>query len=212
MRRSLIVVAAILFWANTATAQEPAPGRDDGDRLVQQLRDLAPLLPGIAPSSGVLPITEQRRQALYAQLRAAGANALPALLRGLRDPDVRLRRNVALAFLVLSGGYFAPASEKVDIRVALPGLVAAVRDPDASVRAWAAQAIGAIGPDALSAVPDLILLLSNADEGSRNSACIALRAIGPSAREALPALREALSDSSTDVRGFAQRAIASIDR
>jgi HEAT repeat protein len=69
----------------------------------------------------------------------------------------------------------------MDIRAALPALIAALQDADGSVRAWSAQAIGEIGPDAAQAVPALVMLLGNADEGSRNSACIALYGIGPAA-------------------------------
>src|SRR5882672_3799101 len=122
----VIAVVVALLSVNTAAAQEPSPAGNDASRLVTQLRDLPPSLPGIAPSNGVLPPAEEQRQNLYAQLREMGTNALPALLRGLRDPDVQLRRNVALAFIVLASGYFAPHSEKVDVRVALSGLVLAM--------------------------------------------------------------------------------------
>ena len=54
-------------------------------------------------------------------------------------------------------------------------------------------------------------MLTDGDEGARNGACIALTGIGPAAKEALPALRTALSDPSADVRGFAKRAIATIE-
>jgi HEAT repeat protein len=129
----------------------------------------------------------------------------------LRDNDVRIRRNVALIFNALAGGFRVDELRpKLDIRNSLPTLLTALDDSDSNVRAWSAQAIGEIGPDAVNAVPALIRLLKNSDEGSRNSACIALRGIGPAAKEALPALDDALSDSSADVRGFARRAIESI--
>jgi HEAT repeat protein len=100
----------------------------------------------------------------------------------------------------------------MDIRGCLSALIAALADSDARVKELAAQAVGAIGPEASPAVPALIALLGSADEGSRNSACIGLRGIGPSAREALPALRNALSDRSTDVQRFARRAIDAIEK
>jgi HEAT repeat protein len=129
------------------------------------------------------------------------------------DPDVEFRRNVALALGVLSGGWWSFGNErrKVDISAALPALIAALNDADSLVRAWAAQDIGNIGPNAAVAVPALITLLSSGDEAARNSACIALRGIGPAAASALPALRAALSDPSGDLRLFADRAIKSIE-
>ena len=77
-------------------------------------------------------------------------------------------------------------------------------------RAWAAQALGEVGPNASEAVPALIKLLELDDPGSRNSACIALGDIGPAANAALPTLEVALHDSNKDVRQFASQAIKKI--
>jgi len=189
-----------------------SPLQARADELVQQLRELPTPLPGLAPGNGQIPPIEQRRRQLYREIRQLGADALPALQRGLRDNDVRIRRNVAIIFNALAGGYrVEELRPKLDIRNSLPTLLTALDDGDNNVRAWSAQAIGGIGPDAVDAVPALIRLLKNyRDEGSRNSACIALRGIGPAAKEALPALDNALSDSSETVRAFARRAIESI--
>jgi HEAT repeat protein len=149
---------------------------------------------------------------LYGQIRHLGKTGVLALSRGLHDQDVQLRKNVALAFSVLAGGWFDPLWPKLDVKAGLPALIAALQDSDGSVRGWSAQAIGEIGPDAAPAVPALVILLSNTDEGSRNSACIALRGIGPAAKEALPRLRKSLADPSKDVRQFAALAINSIQQ
>jgi hypothetical protein len=185
-------------------------------QVVEQLRDLPTPLPHVG--TGVHPVgepprippSEVVRDASYRELHRLGPAGVTALARAYRDADVRLRRNAALAFLVLAQGIW-PGLPKLDVRLALPELTTALRDDDPSVRAWSAQAIGMIGADARTAVPALIRLLADADEGSRNSACIALRGVGPAATSALPALRRALSDSSEDVRGFARRAILAIE-
>jgi HEAT repeat protein len=161
-------------------------------------------------SDGRADPVEQRRDRLYLEIVKRGAEALPALSRGLADTDVALRKNVALALLILVDGYGFRPSQRLDIRGCLPALLAALRDPEMQVRGWAAQAIGGIGPDAVSAVPALAGLLGDPDEGARNGAFIALGEIGPGAREALPALRRALEDPSADVRHFARRAIEEI--
>ena len=180
------------------------------DALVEQLRDLpTPLPPGLKVSDA-----ERRRRSIYEELLDWGARSVPSLVAGLNDPDVRLRRNAAIAFDVLAGGWwpFECGSARVDIRPALPALVAAFEDSDPNVRAWAAQAVGGIGTNAADAVPALTQLLKNGEEGSRNSACIALARIGPGAKAALPALRAALSDERQDVRRFAARAIQRIEQ
>jgi HEAT repeat protein len=117
-------------------------------------------LPTPLPSRGKAAFSdaEMKRRNIYEALLDRGAESLPALLAGLRDPDVRLRRNVALAFGVLSGGWwhFECGPAKVDIQPALSGLVTAFRDPDDDVRAWAAQAVGNMGANAAGAVGPLI--------------------------------------------------------
>jgi HEAT repeat protein len=182
-----------------------------GDSLVQQLRPLPTPLPATGRSDGSIDPIELQRREVYGQIRKLGNDALPALARGLNDPDVRLRKNVALALGALAGTWWDASVPAMDIRPLLGELIGALKDEDASVRAWSAQAIGAIGSDAAPAVPALIALLANSDEGSRNSAGIALHGIGPAARDALPALRKALEDPSVNVRRFAKRAIERIE-
>lgn len=186
--------------------------QSQADLLVQQLRDLPTPLPSSIPSNGAVKPEERRRRQLYDQIRHLGPEGVVAISRGLHDEDVQLRKNAALALCALAGAWFDPSWPKLDIKTALPALVVALHDSEPNVRAWSAQAIGEIGPDAESAVAELITLLSNGDEGSRNGACIALRGIGPAAKAALPALRNSLSDPSTDVRQFAELAIKSIQR
>jgi HEAT repeat protein len=205
---NLIVVGVLLV---ISAPQSLSPAQTPADAIVRQLRDLPTPLPAIARSDGSIDPVEQRRHELYRQLLLLGNDALPALSSELLDADVRLRRNVALVLNALAGGWFDRSWAEMNIRPCLPALMKALGDNDASVRAWSAQAIGYIGPDAEEAVPALIALLRNQDVGSRNSAAIALRTIGPEAKSALPALREALSDPNEDVRRFAAVAIEKIE-
>jgi HEAT repeat protein len=135
------------------------------------------------------------------------------LARALKSPDVNLRRNVVLALNVLGGGWYFGDRQppKIDISAALPMLIAALSDSDATVRGWAAEDIGDIGPRAAGAVPNLVALLSAPDAGVRNGACMGLRGIGPVAKSAVPALLwHALFDPDSDTRGFARFAVAGI--
>ena len=219
-RRILGASIVVVFASVTNLSQAVLPDRTQADTLVQQLRDLPTPLPS-GPSNGITTIPtsavplqpeEQRRHQLYGEIRRLGKEGVLALSRGLYAQDVQLRKNAALAFNVLAGDWFDPSWPKLDIKAGLPALLASLQDSDGSVRAWSAQAIGEIGPDAAPAAPALVTLLSNTDEGSRNSACIALRGIGPRAKEALPALRKSLDDPSKDVREFAALAIKSIQQ
>ena len=208
MALGTVLVVSISGHAQSA-AQRIVSGRADG--LVQELRQFPASLSGIARSDGSPDPREERRRLLYDEIWALRSAALPALIRGLADPDVQVRRNVALFLNAAAGSWYDPTRVKLDIRPCLTALIAALADSDSRVRELAAQAIGAIGSDASSAVPALIALLAYPDEGSRNSACIGLTGIGPAAREALPSLRKALSDRSADTRRFAQAAIATIE-
>jgi HEAT repeat protein len=203
-----LVLAISAFAANSASIDSPA--QREAAAIVQQLRDFPAALPATVRSDGTIDPLEQRREELYERLRRLGDDALPALTRGLSDPDVRIRRNVALVLTVLAGKWYKPSEPRLNIRPCLPALIAALKDSDTSVRARAAHAIGDIGIDAAPAIPALLILLRSTDEGSRIGACIGLTGIGPAAKHAMPALRQALDDPSDDVRRFAQRAIDSI--
>ena len=214
---ALAVISVSLALSSVGFAQFPfADSQAQPERVVEQLRELPTPLPivgnGIAPPGQrpPIPASEVLRDELYRELHRLGPSAVAALAQAYQDPDVRLRRNVALAFLVLGEGLWE-GLPRIDISAALPALTTALNDADSDVRGWSAQAIGWIGADAVSAVPALIRLLSNKDEGSRNSACLGLWRIGPAATSALPALRRALSDPSADVRRFAERAIDAIE-
>lgn len=202
----------LLALCASGAAQIPKLTPDDAHTLVRQLKSLPTPLPTSPRSDGSISSAEEQRRRFYESLLQLGPDGVLALSRALSDDDVNLRKNAALALGVLAGGWYEPSWPKLDIKAALPALVAALQDSDTNVRAWSAQAIGSIGPDAAPAVPDLISLLANSEEGSRNSACIALRFIGPAAKAALPALRKALSDRSKDVQRFAALAIENIER
>jgi HEAT repeat protein len=179
--------------------------------LVRALGTFKAALPASGRSDGRPDPIEERRLSIYRQLVDLGDQALPALSRGLADPDVQVRRNVALFLGVTGSTWGSSIAGHLDTSTCLPALTTALQDTDERVRGLAAQAVGSIGPKAASAVPALVELLKSPDEGSRNTACIGLGDIGPAARAALPALRDALTDSSANVRRFAQHAIAKIE-
>lgn len=193
--------------ASTGTATNSPAKLSQADAIVEEMRgfNMQPGNPRF--DDGSVNPTEQRREEIIRQLRLTGDEAVPALIQALKDLDVQMRRNADLVIWWLAWGY---DSKPLDMRKAIPALIQATEDKDGMVRAWAASALGEIGPGAKEAVPALIKLVHDPDEGCRNYACIALGDVGPAAKDALPALRKELNDSSKDVRQFAKRAIDKI--
>jgi HEAT repeat protein len=211
MAISLLVRTGLVLFT-IARAHSDAQNAQSADDLVRELRQFQAALPAVARSDGSKDPIEERRHAIYDRLWTLGSEAIPALNRGLANPDVQIRRNVALFLGVAGDTWYDRSRQRLDIRPCLKPLITALSDTDDRVRQLAAQAVGAIGSEAAPAVPALITLLSSVDEGSRNTALIGLKKIGPAAREALPAIRQALNDPSADVRRFAQLAIAAIEK
>ena len=104
-----LLTGATAFIAVTATAGTvqrevvPTPVQERAEGVVRQLRQLPTPLPATPRSDGTIDPVEQLRRELYGELRQLGPDAIPALARALEDPDVQLRRNVALALNVLAG-------------------------------------------------------------------------------------------------------------
>src|SRR5262249_37419338 len=106
--------------------------QNQAERFVELLRPLPTPLPAANRSDGTLDPVELQRRELYRQIRALGDDALPALARGLSDPDVRLRRNVALALGALAGTWFFwdASVPRMNIRPILGELTGALHDGD----------------------------------------------------------------------------------
>jgi HEAT repeat protein len=203
-------LALVLAVASAACSAQEAP---EAAVLVHELGQFQAEIDGrIDKRTGQLMPVEQRREAIYVKLRALGGAAIPALQRGLTDPDVQVRRNVALYLSFEGGNYAKHADAGLDVTPFLPQLLVALRDDDELVIARSAQALAHAGSKAMIAAADLLRLLEDRREGIRISACIGLAGIGPAARDALPALRRALDDPHKDVGHFAKRAIEKIDR
>jgi len=210
MTASSFLILVVL--TSTAAFQSTPAIPQSADELVQALRQFPPALNGVAPGNGVIPPTERLRGEIYDRLWSLGSAAVPALCRGLGDPDVQVRRNVALFLGVAGGNWYDRGRPRLAIEGCVPALVRALADSDGRVKELAAQVVGATGAAGVPAVPALVGLLTSPNEGERNTACIGLAGIGPAAKAALPALKKALSDPSADVQRFAQRAIESIER
>ena len=196
------------FLVVSCTAK-PQQKQDDLTAVVEEMQGISMQISAIGRSDGRPDPVEIKKEKILARLAASDQESIPPLVKALHDKDVQMRRNACLVFIQLANP-FGGDRPRVDIKSALPDLIEATHDSDADVRAWAALALGEMGPDATSAVPDLVRLLKDPDEGPRNTANIALSGFGPEAKAALPALTGALNDESEDVRSVVQAAISRI--
>jgi HEAT repeat protein len=128
--------------------------------------------------------------------------ALPALIRGLADPDAEARLGAIDALEVL-GPSAAPA---------VPALLRALCDRNRFVRWATARTLGKIGPveEQPDTVPALARMLQDQDLSLRLAAATALEQYGPAARAALPDLIRAMRASDGTMRIGAIRAIEAI--
>jgi len=92
--------------------------------------------------------------------------AVPALEKGLHDPEVRVRLDVAAAL-----GHVG--------RESLPALMRALQDKDPEVRHAAAFGLGELGLEAQPAIPLLTQALQDQDQQVRASAAYSLTVIQP---------------------------------
>src|SRR5205814_9544096 len=103
--------------------------------VVEEMRGLSMQLQGTAPGNGVFSAEERPKRAILKELHGLGKQSSPPLMHALKDPDVQMRRNAALAFLNLAGGFSPELRPVLDISAALPELIEAMDDWDSSVRA-----------------------------------------------------------------------------
>ena len=121
-------------------------------------------------------------------LAAHGAKVVPAVMRGLQNPDLQ-----PLAIEVVRR--IGP-----DAKPAVPALLQiwkAAADND-DLRREVQFALGAIGPQAAVGVPQLIQSLTAQDPEVRHSACFALGSIGPAATAAIRPLAKQVTGKVDD--------------
>ena len=98
----------------------------------------------------------------------AAKDAVPALIKALKDKDFNVRRSAAAAV-----GKIGPAAKD-----AVPALIEALKDKDIYVRIGAALLLSRIGPAAKDAVPALKAMSENDPVARvRKAAVAALKSI-----------------------------------
>jgi HEAT repeat protein len=138
-------------------------------------------------------VWERRRAAeALAGLRPPPPEALPGLLKALRDPDEK--EGGFVAFFAAQ----AIGAMKGGARSAVPELIALAKDRAARHRRLAVLALQGLGPAAQEAVPALLELVKEDPTSFLcGEAISALGSIGPGAKEAVPALLPLLKKRKT---------------
>ncbi len=183
------------------------------ERQLQWIKDQAPRFvldkaPGEAIRSAVADLAVddpsprvrfEAAQAVYA-LGLPGETSLPALIRGLKHDDPRVR-----AFATWTLGEMEEVA-----RSAIPALVALARQDGGAGKTGALSAIGEIGGDSPETIPLLLQELRHPKEARRYRAARTIGKMGLAAASAVPGLTEALHDPSALVRLHVVRAFGSI--
>jgi HEAT repeat protein len=172
-------------------------------------------------------------------VKQAGTNAIPTLLRLLREEDSK-KHNIdsnggeaSDGFRVLGDSatnavpdlmkiYEQNQAARVDILYSLncigtnadvpvDWLLAKLKDPDRKIRAGIAYVLGNMHTKSEQAIPALIQRLSDSDGMVRVDTALALGSCGVDAKSAIPKLVEMLNDKDKGVRNCAALVIKEID-
>jgi HEAT repeat protein len=155
-------------------------------------------------------VRQQAAEAL-GEMGPGARDALPVLHEALRNKNDPERCALALALwrverpVELSNVVVDRRQEALDL------LIDVLRDRGCQDRADAAEALGAIGPDACRAVPFLVAAVRDGGDGYRREAIEALGAMGRPTSEVRSALRSALRHQDVYTRLSAARALCRLD-
>ncbi len=175
-------------------------------------------------------LEQTQRDAASAALKTLGSNAVPDVIRMLRNRDPLIRRQLWVlapripthlrkgilsnvkpprARLYHIAAMRAVAAIGPEARSTIPDLAQKLQGNDLQETWEAGTALGSVGPDALRA---LVTALQNQLPAVRQAALSGIKEVGPEAAQAIPAVIEKLGDRDQWVRGWAAQALTSIGR
>ena len=166
-------------------------------------------------------------------LKAVDPKAIPSFLKLLKDPDKEVRGDAMMTIWTMGAAIapwtrdilaarqdpestvsiYASHTLKAIGKVGLPYLAEALKDPSAAIRAEAADRLGLLGAEAVSALPGLEALLDDPEVTVRLDAAEAILRIGPSSARVEATLIAVLrSRQGTDHRARAAEALGETKR
>jgi HEAT repeat protein len=185
---------------------QPRPEPKPGEGKPPAAKTDGAFLPGPNGAPVVLVAQEKEKPAPAAKpgpelLGASLHSALPDVVAGLSDPNVRARIE-AVGVLDSMGADAAPA---------IPALVKSLGDRDRFVRWSAARALGRLAPRSPElVVPAVARLLGDDDLDVEVAAATALERYGPAAKTAVAALGHRASHGDADIRIAAMKALEAV--
>lgn len=170
-------------------------------------------------STKVTPLIEQlktdnreEREKTLVKLATIGKEAIPTLIKGLKDPDKRVRSGVSKAL----GRIYSEASAD-DASAAVPSLIVALQDSEVEVRRSVAFALSQMPfstplDEKQTIAPHLAIALKDQDRDVRILAALTLESfVDNQTLLAVPELTFALQDPEPDVRTLAALALVKMN-
>ncbi len=219
---SAIVISGVVFFFLQST-REP----------VYQGKSLSVWLKGYDNIEELFKMNGAKLHELDKVVSQVGTNAIPTLLRLLREKNSNGHEEASNAFRVLGAKakdavpalikiYEQNPSARVDVLYSLgcigpaaegavPWLLQRLTDTNGKERSWIVEALGQIHAQSALVVPVLINCLDDSNSKVRVDAALALGEYGTDAKPAVPALIDLLNDKGKGVRNSAALALKMID-
>lgn len=156
-------------------------------------------------SDKIDPFAGEQLESLLAQI----PSKKDSLIALFRDPDVEVRRKMALdfGFAAMDHDLHLESYWTGDSENEVPALVIAVQDTDDTVRHYGLRTLQTFGPAAKDAIPTLVDCLQHKDPKTRKAAAITLHDISPKAASLVPELWKAGQNGDLEASEAAHLAI-----
>lgn len=177
--------------------------------------------------SGKNMVSVPTRSEAEAAMRHFGTNALPVLLRMLRERDSSLKDKLCVLAMRQKFIKFHFHTSREDIYVAMMGLHALgpqasnavprlvaiyVLHPNSLSQQIVPAILGDIGPPARAAIPLLIQATTDTNDNVRMNSVYALGQVHAEPELVVPVLMKCLIDSSSDIRASAARSLGTFGK
>ncbi|MFK0734984.1 MAG: sister chromatid cohesion protein PDS5, partial [Gloeotrichia echinulata HAB0833] len=214
--KSLATISALSIIACTPILLSLSPASAIGSTLLAQVNEnnkakdtkIAFLIEKLKTDN------REEREKILERLREIGEEAVPTLIKALKDPDKRVRSGACNAL----GRIYQQDSASSKVSAVVSNLIVALKDSEVQVRRSAAFALSQMPLSTLVAesktiTPGIIAALKDQDRDVRIFAVLTLRSrsFADESSLAVPELISALKDPDMDVRNLAAFALSNVN-